>query len=483
MNETRKRTGAPRSRRQASRRPGRSDAEGGLAPGGARSPRYLKFIPLGGIGEVTKNMYVYETASDLVVVDCGIGFPGEDAGENVVSIPDFSYVLARAGKVRGLVVTHGHEDHIGAIPFLLRQLKVPVFAPPLAAGFIRAKLGEKVSKRAKISAVKEGQTVRLGGFSFEYIRLTHSIPDTMAIALETPLGTVIHTGDFKLDPTPLDRKLAELGKIKSLGRDGVLLLVSDCLRAEREGHCSSERIVGETFFREMQRTNGRVFITLFSSDTHRVQQAVDVSRALGRKVTLAGFSLERKAEVARALGYLKVPKNTIVSNAKARKLPQGEITVLAAGSQGQERSAISKMARGTHRFFKIGQGDLVLFSSDIIPGNEDSVKSLVSQLKSRGAKVLCLEEIPDLHVSGHAYVEELKRIILLAKAKYLLPIGGTPESAKAYAQLARALNYRQDQILLGGDGMAFEFFPRGGGVSVRRCGEIPLREIVIHQGP
>src|SRR3989338_8642682 len=271
----------------------------------------LKFIPIGGMGEVTRNMYVYETPNDMVLVDCGIGFPPEDQGlpENTLLIPDFSYVLAHQNKLRALVITHGHEDHIGAIPYLLRKICVPVYAARLQAGMIREKLKERGPKKAEIRDVTDGQRVQLGrDFSFEYIRLTHSIPDTMAIALTTPLGVVIHTGDFKLDPTPLDRRLAQLGKIEEDGRKGVLLLASDSLRSEREGSSPSERIVGETFFKEIQKTKGRVFVTMFSSDISRVQQAIDVADALGRKVTRAGLSLEKNLEVARNLDTSPFPK-------------------------------------------------------------------------------------------------------------------------------------------------------------------------------
>jgi ribonuclease J len=447
-----------------------------------KQSEYLKFIPLGGVGEVTKNMYVYETKNDLVIVDCGIGFPDEAEGEDTgILIPDFSYVLEHAKKVRGLIVTHGHEDHLGAVPYFLKRLNVPVYASRLAAGFIRAKIKEKGPKKASIKEVPPGKVIKMGSLSFEFIRMTHSVPDTMAVALRTPLGAVIHTGDFKLDPTPLDRKLAELGKVQRYGKEGVLLLVSDCLRADREGTCPSERIVGETFFREIQKTNGRVFITLFSSDISRVQQAIDVSQALGRKVTLSGFSLESKVEVARALKYLRVPKGTLISNAKAKKFPQGKLTILAAGSQGQERSALARMVRGGHRFFKIGQGDTVLFASDLIPGNEEHVRALINDLKESGAKVLYLEEMPDIHVSGHAYAEELKRIILLAKAQYLLPIGGTPKSTQAYIKLAKGLNYDQNRAISPNNGEVIEFYQRHGRVSFRLAQKIPIREIIVRQ--
>ena len=441
----------------------------------------LKFIPLGGIGEVTKNMYLYETNEDLVVVDCGIGFPEEETENNEILIPDFSYVFSRARKVRGLIVTHGHEDHYGAIPYLLKRLKIPVYASRLTAGLIRAKIKERGPKRAEIKEIMEEKEVKLGSLSFEFIRMTHSVPDTMAVVLKTPLGVVVHTGDFKLDPTPLDRKLSQLGRIKHYGEQGVLLLVSDNLRADREGSCPSERIVGETFFREMGKTKGRVFITLFSSDISRIQQAVDVSQALGRKVTFAGLSLEKTAEVSRALGYLKVPKKTVTSNAKAKKLPQGKITIIVAGSQGQQNSALAKMTREEHRFFKIGQGDLVLFSSDLIPGNEGRVKVLIERLKEKGAKVFYLEEMPDIHVSGHGYAEDLRQIILLAKAEYLVPIGGTPESTEAYAKMARGLNYHQDRLFPLKNGEILEFFRGRRGVSARISGKIPLQEILVLQ--
>jgi ribonuclease J len=441
---------------------------------------YLRFVPIGGVGEVTKNMYLYETERDLVIVDCGIGFPDESE-ENEILIPDFSYLLKRSKKVRGLILTHGHEDHYGAVPYLLNRLKIPVYASPLAAGLAKAKIKERGPKKAEVKAISEGKTVKLGDFSFEFIHLTHSVPDTMAVALKTPLGTVIHTGDFKLDPTPLDRRLSELGKIGAYGDRGVLLLVSDSLRADREGSCPSERIVGETFFREIGKSKGRVFITLFSSDISRVQQAIDVSQALDRKITLAGFSIEKTAEIARSLGYLKIPKGMVVSNAKAKKLPQGKVVVLAAGSQGQENSALSKMVRGRHRFFKIGQGDLVLFSSDLIPGNEENINTLIGKLKEKKIKVLYLEEIPDIHVSGHGYAEDLKKVILLAKARFLIPIGGTPDSTKAYAKLAGGLNYPKGQILLLKNGEVLEFSRKKGKPTPRIAETLSLREVVVIQ--
>ncbi|MDP2735183.1 MAG: ribonuclease J, partial [bacterium] len=409
-----------------------------------QSGSYLKFIPVGGMGEVTKNMYVYETPNDIVIVDCGIGFPPEDQAdsENQLLIPDFSYVLANQKKVRALIVTHGHEDHIGAIPYLLKRMNVPVYAAALPAGFIREKLKERGPKKAEIKVLAEGTKVKLGtDFSFEFIRLTHSIPDAMAVALTTPRGPIIHTGDFKLDPTPLDRQLAHLGKIEEYARSGVTLLVSDSLRSDREGSCPSERIVGETFFNEIQKIKGRVFITMFSSDISRVQQAIDVASALERKVTLAGLSLEKNFNTARDLGYLAVPKDQVISNNKLKKLPVSHQLILVSGSQGQSNSALAKMSRGEHRAFKVGQGDLVIFSSDLIPGNEDRVRHTQDQIRSSGAKILDLEKIPGLHVSGHGYAEDLKRMIRAARPDFLAPIGGTPETMKEYAKLAKGYNY------------------------------------------
>lgn len=445
---------------------------------------YLRFIPFGGVGEVTRNLYLYETPNDLVAVDCGIGFPPEEEGksENELLIPDFSYLLANQKKLRALLITHGHEDHIGAIPYLLKKVHVPVFAARLPAGMIREKLRERGPKRFEIREVNDGQRINLGrDFSFEFIRLTHSIPDTMAIALTTPLGVVIHTGDFKLDPTPLDRRLAQLGKIEEFGRRGVLLLASDCLRSECEGSCPSERIVGETFFHEIPKTRGRVFITMFSSDVSRIQQAVDVAAALGREVTLAGLSLEKNFKVARDLGYLAVPKKQIISNEKLKKLPVSQQLILVSGSQGQSNSALAKMARGEHRAFKIGQGDLVIFSSDLIPGNEGRVRNIQDDLRGVGAKVLYLEEIPEVHVSGHAYAEDLKRVLRSAQAQYLVPIGGTPESMQEYAKMARGFNYHKNQIFLLEAGQILEFYPFEGRVAARLAGRLSLREFSVLQ--
>lgn len=456
---------------------------------------HLKFIPFGGVGEVTRNMYVYETPNDMVVIDCGIGFPPEEEGraENELLIPDFSYIIANQKKLRALIITHGHEDHIGAIPYLLKKVRVPVFAARLPAGMIKEKLndrgGRKTSKgrsapglRADIREVTDGQIINLSrDFSFEYIRLTHSIPDTMAIALKTPLGVVIHTGDFKLDPTPLDRRLAQLGKVEQYGRSGVLLLASDSLRSEREGSCPSERIVGETFFREIPKTRGRVFITMFSSDVYRIQQAVDVAAALGREVTLAGRSLEKNFEVARELGYLTVPGKQVISNEKIKKLPVSQQLILVAGSQGQSNSALAKMARGEHRAFKIGQGDLVLFSSDLIPGNEDRVLHVQEDLRKAGAKVIYLEEVPEIHVSGHGYIEDLKQMLRAAQAQYLAPIGGTPASMLEYAKMARGFNYLEDRDFLLEAGQILEFYPYAGRVAARISGRLNLREFSVIQ--
>ncbi|MDP1710425.1 MAG: ribonuclease J [candidate division WWE3 bacterium] len=467
----------------------------------AQSSSYLRFIPFGGVGEVTRNLYLYETPNDLVAVDCGIGFPPEEEGrsENELLIPDFSYLIANQRKLRALLITHGHEDHIGAIPYLLKKVRVPVFAARLPAGMIREKLRERGPKSSKggslsvrqagasggkfeIREVDDGQRIKLGrDFSFEFIRLTHSIPDTMAIALSTPLGVVIHTGDFKLDPTPLDRRLAQLGKIEEFGRRGVLLLASDSLRADREGSCPSERIVGEAFFHEIPKTRGRVFITMFSSDVSRIQQAVDVAAALGREVTLAGLSLEKNFNVARDLGYLAVPKKQVISNEKLKKLPVSQQLILVSGSQGQSNSALAKMARGEHRAFKIGQGDLVIFSSDLIPGNEGRVRNIQDDLRGVGAKVLYLEEIPEIHVSGHAYAEDLKRVLRAAQAQYLVPIGGTPDSMREYAKMARGFNYHENQIFLLEAGQILEFYPFKGKAAARLAGRLNLREFSVLQ--
>ena len=455
-----------------------------MEPQNQQNQKYLRFIPLGGMGEVTKNMYVYETPNDIVVVDCGVGFPPEEEAqsENELLIPDFSYLLANQRKIRGLIVTHGHEDHIGAIPYLLKRLNIPIYAARLPLGFIREKLKERGPKKVDLREVHDRERIKLGrDFSFELIRLTHSIPDAMAIALTTPEGVVIHTGDFKIDPTPLDRQLAQLGKIEEYGRRGVLLLVSDSLRSEREGSSPSERVVGETFFKEIQKTRGRVFITMFSSDISRVQQAIDVSVALGRKVTLAGLSLEKNFNVARDLGYLAVPKHQVLPSAKFKKLPVSEQVILVAGSQGQTNSGLSKMTRGVHRTFKIGQGDLVIFSSDLIPGNEGRVLNLQEQIRAVGAKVLHLEIVPELHVSGHGYAEDLKTVMRAAKAQYLIPIGGTPASMQEYAKLASGYNYQKDRVFLLESGQILEFYPYRGKSAVRLAGRVNIRDVSVVQ--
>lgn len=445
-------------------------------------PSFLRFIPLGGLGEVTRNMYVYETREDLVVVDCGIGFPKDPVSEKDLLIPDFSYVIENKEKIRALLLTHGHEDHIGAVSHLLKKVKVPVFGAKLTLGFVKDKLKEEgLLGQANLIEVTPGRKYKAGEVGFEFFRLTHSIPDAMGVSLITPLGRVVHTGDFKLDLTPLDQKYSDLNRLAAYGSGGVLFLACDSLRAEREGYSPSERVVGLTFEREIPKTKGRVIITLFSSDISRIQQAVDVAQKLNRKITIAGRSMEKNVEIARSLGYLRVSKKAIISSKKAKKLHPHQLVILAAGAQGQSDSALYKMATAKHKFFKIEPSDLVLFSSDVIPGNEEAIGKLREKIRERGAGVLALEEAPDIHVSGHAYAQEIKLMITLTRPKFLCPIGSTPSSRQKFGELAEGLGYRKDQIFLLENGEVLDFSKEEGAVLPRVAERLKLEEVVVRQ--
>lgn len=426
------------------------------------SKNALRFIPLGGIGEVTKNMYLYEYGEEIVVVDCGVGFPDETLPGIDLIIPDVSYLLARKEKIRGIILTHGHDDHIGALPYILPKLgNVPVFASRLTAGLAEVKLKE-FGIAQKINLIDVDHLLKLGNFNLEFIHVTHSVPDASNIVLETPVGNFYHASDFKFDWTPVDGRYTEVGKIAQAGKKGIVCLFSDCLRSEKTGYTLSEKMIEETLEREVRGCRGKFIVTTHSSNISRLQQAINVSLRNGRKICFVGRSLEQNIEVAERLGFIQFPRQEIVRVEFVSKLPSKLITLLVAGSQGQENSALARIAYGEHRFIKIKPEDVVVFSADPIPGNEGAIHSLIDTLTKLGAKVSYSEVLEDLHVSGHASQNELMLMIGLTRPNFLLPIGGTFRQMKQYSLLAQTMGYPEKQILLLENGQVVEFTKDGG---------------------
>ena len=422
----------------------------------------LRVIPLGGLGEIGKNMMALEYADDIVIVDCGVQFPEEGMFGVDLIIPDISYLMERVDKVRAILITHGHEDHIGALPFILPQLKCPVYAPRLAHGLITAKLKERRAARDSVVNPIDPNEVHQIGESFEvsWFRVCHSIPDAMGIAIGTPLGTVIHTGDFKIDHTPVDGRIFDLPSLAHYGDDGVLLLCSDSTYAEVPGYTTSERVVGEALDRAIGEAEGRVLVATFASLVSRVQQVVDAAVKYDRKVSIVGRSMVDTVKVATELGYLKVPEGTLVPLGQTRKLPPEKVVLMTTGSQGEPTSALVRIAKQEHRDVNIESGDTVIISATPIPGNELPVSHTIDNLLRQGAKVL-YDRIATVHVHGHASQEELKLVLRLVRPKYFVPVHGEFRHLMAHAQIAWDLDVAKDGIFVMEDGDVLELSEDG----------------------
>ncbi len=412
----------------------------------------LRLIPLGGVGDVTKNMYVYEYGNDIIIVDCGVGFPDEAMPGVDLVIPDISYLRDKKHKIRGILVTHGHEDHLGGLPFIWPELQAPIYTRRLTAGFIRAKFTEHKLSKSKIFDVKLDQNLRLGVFDISFYQASHSVPDTMGIVIKTPVGTIVHQSDFKIDWTPVSGQVTDVGKVAMVGSQGVKLLLIDCLRVEKEGFNKSERSIEPAFEKAALETRGKLLITMTSSNVSRMQQAINVAYRTGRKVALVGRSFETNFQVARDLNYLDVPSGVIIAPDAINSFAAGKVLVLIAGSQGQPESALARVANGEHKQVKLKDGDAVIFSADPIPSSEMAQNALIDNLTRSGVNVYYSAFHSDLHVSGHAAADELKLMVNLIKPEYVLPIGGTFRHMRVFEKMLIDMGYDQSQLIGAEDG-------------------------------
>ncbi len=417
----------------------------------------LKIIPLGGLGEIGLNMMALEYAETIVLIDAGLMFPEDDMLGIDIVIPDFSYLKQKRNHVRALVVTHGHEDHIGAIPFLLREFQIPIYGTPLTLALIHEKLKEHgLSSRVELKTTLPRETVELGPFHIEFIQVCHSIPDGVGLAIQTPQGLIIHSGDFKIDNTPIDGRRFDLARFGSLGEKGVLALLSDSTNVERPGYTLSERDVGETLRDVFQASTGRIMVAVFASNLHRIQQVIHLAREFGRKVLLNGRSMVINVRIGRELGYLDFPQEEEINLQELHRLPDSQVLLLTTGSQGEPMSALSRMAFDGHKKLKIKTGDTVILSSKFIPGNERTIHNIINRLYRHGAEVVH-EQVRDIHVSGHAYQEELKALIGVVKPRYLIPIHGEYRHLVRHKQLGISMGIPEENCLLIEDGDVVSF--------------------------
>jgi ribonuclease J len=415
----------------------------------------LSVIPLGGLEEIGMNMTVMEYGDDMIVIDAGLMFPKEDMLGIDFVLPDFSYVLENREKLRGILLTHGHEDHTGALPFLLKQVKVPVYGTPLTLGMVKEKLKEHKLDSVELIPKFPREKVELGVFTIEFIRVTHSIVDGVGFGITTPVGNIVHTGDFKLDPTPVDGQLMDFHKFSEYGERGTLLLLSDSTNAEKGGYTFSEKEVRRAFEDIFGDAPGRIIIATFASNIHRIQQAIDVAVMFNRKVILSGRSMVSNAQIALDLGYLRIPENTWLKLEDLKNLNDNEVVIITTGSQGEPMSVLSRIAIDEHKNIKVKEGDVVILSAKVIPGNENSIGSIINHLFRRGADVI-YEKVSEIHVSGHASKEELKLMLNLVKPKYFMPVHGEYRHKVYHARLAEKTGIPKSNIFILDNGSILE---------------------------
>ena len=422
---------------------------------GFKRPK-LRIIPLGGLHEIGKNITVFEYGDDMIAVDCGLSFPEDDMLGVDLVIPDITYILNNKEKFKGLVITHGHEDHIGGIPYFLKQLNTPIYGTKLTIGLIKNKLEEhNLVNSTKLYSVEQGQTIKLGCFKIEFIRSSHSIPDSVMFAINTPVGTIMHTGDFKIDFTPIDGKIMDLGRIAEIGNKGVLALMSDSTNSERKGYTMSESSVGEVFDKLFMHCSKRIVVATFASNVHRVQQIVNSAVKYGRKIAVCGRSMINMINTSKELGYINCPDNLFIDIDMINNYTDNQLVIITTGSQGEAMSALTRMATGTHKKVKITQNDLVIISATPIPGNEKYVSKVIDDLMQIGAEVV-YSALEDVHVSGHACQEEQKLILSLVKPKYFIPVHGDYRHLVAHSETAKSVGIPKENIFMLHNGLVLE---------------------------
>ena len=416
----------------------------------------LKIIPLGGLNEIGKNLTVYEYGDDIIVVDCGLGFPDEEMYGVDIVIPDFSYLVQNQNKIRAIILTHGHEDHIGGLPFLMREINVPLYTTRLTAGLIELKLEEVgLKEKVKITTLEAGERFKAGCFNIELIHVNHSIADSVALAIKTPIGTLIHTGDYKIDTTPIEGEMIDLTRLGELGKEGVLMLLSDSTNVEKPGYSESEKKVGVRFDALFKDCDKRIIVTTFASNVHRVQQIINSAAKNNRKVAITGRSMENIMRVAMELGYMDVPKDTLIDINQINTLPKNKLVIITTGSQGESMSALYRMAFSGHRQVEINAGDRVIISASAIPGNETTISRVINELFMKGAEVI-YDRLEELHVSGHACREELKLMLALTKPRYFMPLHGEQRHLRTHAELAKSMGIDPKNIIIGDIGRIVE---------------------------
>ncbi len=435
----------------------------------------LKIIPLGGLLEIGKNMTIFEYDGEMIIVDCGLAFPEDDMLGIDLVIPDITYLEKNKEKIKGMIITHGHEDHIGAIPYFLKQIDVPIYATRLTVGLIQNKLEEhKLLRKTRLKTVSQGQTITLGKFKVEFIRSSHSIPDAVILGIHTPVGTVVHTGDFKVDYTPIDGERMDFGRLAELGNKGVLALMSDSTNSERKGYTMSERTVGEVFDRLFVNCTKRIVVATFASNVHRVQQIVNAAVANNRKIAVCGRSMINMIETAKELGYIDVPDNVFIDIDMIKSYTDEQLVIITTGSQGETMSALTRMAAGEHKKVEITPNDLVIISATPIPGNEKLVSKVIDDLMKIGAEVV-YSSLADVHVSGHACQEEQKLMLALTKPKYFIPVHGEYRQLMAHSETAKKVGVDPKNIFMMTNGRVLELTEN----SARLAGTVPFGRIMV----
>ncbi|MCD7753025.1 MAG: ribonuclease J [Clostridiales bacterium] len=435
----------------------------------------LKIIPLGGLNEIGKNMTVVEYKDDIIVIDCGMGFPSDDMYGIDVVIPDYSYLIQNQSKIRGIFLTHGHEDHIGSLPYVLRDIDAPIYATRMTAGLVELKLAEhNLLSTTDIITCEAGSVVKVGAFQVEFIHINHSIADAVAFAIKTPIGTILFTGDWKIDPTPVSGGMIDLTRLGELGKEGVLCLLCDSTNVERPGFTKSEAAVGASFDALFKGCDERIIVTTFASNVDRIQQIINVASRYGRKVAVSGRSMENAMKVSTRLGYMNIPDGVLVDLNQIKGLPKDKVCIITTGSQGETMSALTRIAFSTHRQIEIQPGDHIILSASAIPGNEHAIGNVINELYRKGAVVIN-ERSRDLHVSGHACQQELKILHALVKPKFFIPVHGEQRHLRLHAQLAQEMGMKPDHIVITDIGHVVELTPN----SIRQNGTVTAGCILV----